>query len=149
MHGNINQVHHNVALAGFMVHSAMGILQVLFVHFHCKCACQANILAQLYITKTTAANLLQTQVRHDCQQCKCKGGSRTCDCHTWSKTWVFWLTLKEEAHGYSTYAIHCMCTYTFHDLCIWVHAHIMLGKSKERHILQKNPYDTMHLSILM
>ena len=46
MHGNITQSHHNVALAGFMIHSAMGILQVLFVHFHCKCACQAKILAQ-------------------------------------------------------------------------------------------------------
>ena len=52
MHGNITQSHHKIHLAGFKIHSAMTILKVLFVHFHCKCACQVNILAQLYITNT-------------------------------------------------------------------------------------------------
>ena len=44
MHGIIAQSHHNVAIAGFMIHSAMDVLQVLFVHFHCKCVCVKQTL---------------------------------------------------------------------------------------------------------
>ena len=56
MHGIITQSHHNVALAGFMIHSATGIFTSAICAFPLQvCVHQAHILAELNTTNKIAA----------------------------------------------------------------------------------------------